>query len=890
MNQLLANQFRAQDAASDLSTLLAPSPTCAQQTTLCFGDLLASAHDVDALRRASIKAPDAADVAAQALVPISDPSAMQTAFVASGPMPAARMADAAMARLIGGARPRPIPDPSTPVGLPPTWLNSELPRASVASTAVTGFTGGARGAGHEPGIAVVPSATPGRQTAAALQTEGSASVTPWGISDLPVRSVDPASLPQQVPQSTGATDSSAAIPAATGATNGPAGSAEPRLAPQSGDQSPGVASPAGVNTTPTGPGGALPGQPAAVDTDAPGTRPQKNDAPAPPSLGRNAHRADPVAPTQVKTTEFMPGTARAQDAPQSAHVANHGQQITTQAQQIASRGRQIATDAGIAEEPPGIQTSEVASALGRAGQNAPTAQPSAPIPSASAAERSAAAAPVAENAILQGAQVPPADVSTTSPELRGASQGATEGQSRETPATGLLPGGSDPAATDQRATAPADLRPTARPTDVTEQTSVPQRTTPEPRRLGAPQQMQPGGPDQFLQGAGAQVTTAAAQPQPSRSLTQALVPTAPGSFQQQAAQPTVNGPQAADAVDLASLADTNVIEAGAAGPTRSIEASPPGAAQVASEQVLVASFSRQTALRRPHGEPARPVANNATDARDAGVNGPTQISVSQASPPRVGNMLSDPLTSQSRGQPADLSSVDTMPPAAAGAAGQPPHRGEPTALGTAVQSNSRATSPLAASTSPTSGESMGEQGADNAPDSATRAILASAAQSSPAGPAVELDPVARGEQAAPNHTQALVNQISRATAVDTGVVQLDLQWEDVGIRRMVLTVDEGRVRVELACSSADAAAAVRALEGPVRERLESQGIQLSEFQAQHDSGGHRESPAQEPAPPPGDERAERLPVQTAQRPNGAQAAADPRPTGTRQGGHVDIFI
>ncbi len=65
-------------------------------------------------------------------------------------------------------------------------------------------------------------------------------------------------------------------------------------------------------------------------------------------------------------------------------------------------------------------------------------------------------------------------------------------------------------------------------------------------------------------------------------------------------------------------------------------------------------------------------------------------------------------------------------------------------------------------------------------------------------------------------------------------LEMDIKWQDIGVTRVTVELVAASARVQVLCASAESAATVRALEAPLRERLQTQGLQLQDFRTGHD--------------------------------------------------------
>jgi len=94
----------------------------------------------------------------------------------------------------------------------------------------------------------------------------------------------------------------------------------------------------------------------------------------------------------------------------------------------------------------------------------------------------------------------------------------------------------------------------------------------------------------------------------------------------------------------------------------------------------------------------------------------------------------------------------------------------------------------------------------------------------------------------PAQTQALarahrvVAEIAALDHTDRGELQIDLDWEDVGVRHLSVRVEEGRARLVFTCTNPESVAHLRSLEAPIRQALEAGGMQLDDFRAGYEGG------------------------------------------------------
>jgi hypothetical protein len=115
----------------------------------------------------------------------------------------------------------------------------------------------------------------------------------------------------------------------------------------------------------------------------------------------------------------------------------------------------------------------------------------------------------------------------------------------------------------------------------------------------------------------------------------------------------------------------------------------------------------------------------------------------------------------------------------------------------------------------------------------------SVATSAHASESADLD---HSTRALPAHVAAQ-RAAELAAALTTGArhsgetVALHLGWDDLGVESVVVGLHAGRASVEVACANPDAATMVRALEAPLRERLQAGGMELQDFSATAQGGG-----------------------------------------------------
>lgn len=87
----------------------------------------------------------------------------------------------------------------------------------------------------------------------------------------------------------------------------------------------------------------------------------------------------------------------------------------------------------------------------------------------------------------------------------------------------------------------------------------------------------------------------------------------------------------------------------------------------------------------------------------------------------------------------------------------------------------------------------------------------------------------------------VVSQIAQIEDATPGSLRIDLDWEDVGVRHLAVSLQDGRASLQFYCTSTNSASHLRALETPIREALEANGLQLGEFGATYD-GRQRQAP------------------------------------------------
>jgi len=87
----------------------------------------------------------------------------------------------------------------------------------------------------------------------------------------------------------------------------------------------------------------------------------------------------------------------------------------------------------------------------------------------------------------------------------------------------------------------------------------------------------------------------------------------------------------------------------------------------------------------------------------------------------------------------------------------------------------------------------------------------------------------------------VVSQIAQIEDATPSSLRIDLDWEDTGVRHLAVSLQDGRASLQFYCINANSASHLRALEAPIREALEANGLQLSEFSATYD-GNQQQAP------------------------------------------------
>jgi len=81
----------------------------------------------------------------------------------------------------------------------------------------------------------------------------------------------------------------------------------------------------------------------------------------------------------------------------------------------------------------------------------------------------------------------------------------------------------------------------------------------------------------------------------------------------------------------------------------------------------------------------------------------------------------------------------------------------------------------------------------------------------------------------------IVNRVSRGVSAGQETLDLAVDWDDIGVTRVVVRMGEHRAQVEVSCVSVDAANSVRELVPAIRQQLEAQGLELGDFSAWHET-------------------------------------------------------
>lgn len=111
-----------------------------------------------------------------------------------------------------------------------------------------------------------------------------------------------------------------------------------------------------------------------------------------------------------------------------------------------------------------------------------------------------------------------------------------------------------------------------------------------------------------------------------------------------------------------------------------------------------------------------------------------------------------------------------------------------------------------------------------------------AAASAPAGRIQDIADGGLAQTQALARARRVVAEIAALDHTDRGELQIDLDWEDVGVRHLSVRVEEGRARLLFTCTNPESVAHLRSLEAPIRQALEAGGMQLDDFRAGYEGG------------------------------------------------------
>ena len=276
------------------------------------------------------------------------------------------------------------------------------------------------------------------------------------------------------------------------------------------------------------------------------------------------------------------------------------------------------------------------------------------------------------------------------------------------------------------------------------------------------------------------------------------------------------------------------------------------------------------------------VLGRGTDAAPLGAQSAPLAAPFAVAEGRLASPIAATVSAQSPDRPRDLgftgSAAGMSSPTARGGT---PILAQPQAV--VVEAASRAplqSRPLPAR-APASGEATPASLAGGAP---SPDLLHHRAPGAVVGPA-ELTGAHLAPAALAERVEQVAAVVERAGREGLSRLEVQLPWDGLGVTRLVVQLSAQRARVELACISPESLAAMRLLEAPVRERLETQGFQLQDFHATPDDGRRQDAWEQQAAWTEGRRWQPEAPA-----PPSRPAPPARPPSGTGGGGLLDVFV